>query len=303
MLQKSVKLLQFKHGVSNNDRLLNDFNQDDICFYHFMGGNTSETKELVENLYILKEKKVLVFGIFRFPFKFEGKKRLQTSISQYFLMKDICDTVTYFHSDGMMDVLPPGTSIRDAQQKFQAFQESVEQGLKEMLGMTGEMNIDFRDIQTFIKESKGPMFLQTFEGESFDEPLKYLISAPYLPQDFADGQQMIINIGYTRNVDMDAFRQINLRLNDLFHKADLFKMGSYFIDELDSRFRITLLINGLGDPYPRPINMKRTYTKPLWFKRKWSMLLNKSKEAKWLSAAIKQDSQQNGINKKDELQF
>jgi cell division protein FtsZ len=287
-MEKAVRIFQIKQELSEKDlSMLPTMERDDICFYHFVGGNVGETERLIEQLSCLKERRVLLFGIFRFPFRFEGKKRLHTAIVQYHRMKEICDGITYFQSDGMMDILEPGTSIREANLTFDSLEEAPIRAIQEMIHLPGEMNIDVQDIQTFIKGKKGPLFIRTFEGDSFDEPLKYLISAPYLPQDYADGEQMIINIGYAQNVDMVAFQQINLRLNDLFHKADLFKLGTYFMDEPGHRFKITLVVNGIQDPFPRPEKMKRTFLQRHWFKRKWVDFAKKGRPSNWLSPMLK----------------
>lgn len=288
-MERSVGFFQFKNGMKPENSLhFSAIGPGSICFYQFIGGNMTETDELVENLLQLKEKRGLMIGIFRFPFRFEGKKRMQTAIYQYYRMRDICDSVVYFHSDGMLEILEPGTSIRDAQLMFNRIEQCAMSELETMIRQTGEMNIDMQDIHAFLKGLKGPLYLHTFEGESFDEPLKYFISAPYLPSNYADGQQMIINIGYTQGVDMDAFRQINLRLHDMFHKADLFKMGTYFIDEPGRHFKITLLINGMEDPYPRPENMKGILSKTSWMKWKWGTSIQNSFN-RWFSSSDRND--------------
>ena len=78
---------------------------------------------------------------------------------------------------------------------------------------------------------------------------------------------------------MEAYKQINLRLHDMFHKADLFKLGTYFIDEPGQKFRITLLINGIQDPIPRPENMKQVLSYSSRIKRKWKTTLQKGRHA------------------------
>ncbi|WP_175614946.1 cell division protein FtsZ [Piscibacillus halophilus] len=227
-----------------------------LYFYRFIGGNSSETNSLIEQLRDLKEQENILIGLFRFPFRFEGKKRWQTAVQQYFNMKDLCDAVIYFQSDHLMELIDQETTIREAQSTFNEIEEETMASLKQLVNETGEMNIDYHDLENFIRNYKGPLFSHTVEGESFDTPLKYLISKPYLPEDFTDGEQLLINIGYTRDVNMESFRQINLRLHDLFSKADLFKIGSYFINEPGERFRITLIVNGLNDPISIPDDYK-----------------------------------------------
>ncbi|TFB14641.1 cell division protein FtsZ [Filobacillus milosensis] len=257
-METPVKIYHVDQGEWQKNKLvMENPEQENLYFFRFIGGNPSETDELIQQLRVLKGQKTLLIGIFRFPFRFEGKRRAQTATEQYLRMKEFCDAVIYFHSDDLMDLIDHKTSIRDAQNTFNAVEEETIRSLKELIEHTGDMNIDFHDIESFIHKNKGPFFIHTVENDSFDIPLKYLISTPYLPKDFTDGDQLIINIGYTRDVNMETFRQINLRLHDLFSKAELFKIGSYFIDEPGERFKITLIVNGIADPIEPPENYRK----------------------------------------------
>ncbi|MFD1038783.1 cell division protein FtsZ [Virgibacillus byunsanensis] len=276
-METLARIYQINSKTSETDHtVVSKLKPDDLCFYRFLGGNSSETEELINQLYALKEKNILLIGVFRFPFRFEGKKRFQTATNQYFRMKELCDAVIYFNSDRLLETIDISTTIHDAHNTFNTIEDLTIEGLREMIEMTGDINIDFHDIETFIKAEKGPLFVHTVERESFDEPLKDLISTPYLPEDFTDGKQLIINIGYTHDVDMEAFRQINLRLHDLFSKADIFKLGSYFMDEPGQHFKISLVVNGINDPVKAPDNFKKL-SKHNGLLRKWQHLTEKAK--------------------------
>lgn len=290
-MEKSAKIFQINHRFSAGTGLAQSDSVQAIPQIHvcrFIGGNASETEALVEQLQALKRKKGMLLGMFRFPFRYEGKKRLQIAIMQYNMMKQLCDAVTYFYGDGMMDMLEPGTTVKEANEIFYLLEEAVVDALEEMICIPGEMNIDVHDIHTFLTAKKGPFFLHSFEGKTFDQPLKHFISAPHLPPDFADGQQMIISIGYTRDVDMETFRQINLRLNDLFHKADLFKIGSRFMDEPGQRIKVTLLVNGLADPFPpSEAKQEKHFFTVAFHRQKLRPVLMLGKRLKWLSPLLK----------------
>ncbi|WP_243300022.1 cell division protein FtsZ [Bacillus litorisediminis] len=257
-METTESIYQMNSGVRELDKTsAEQAGLNDLCFFRFIGGNSSETDELINELRELKEKHEVLIGIFRFPFRFEGKKRFQTATIQYFKMKEICDAVIYFHSDALMEMIDKSTTIRAANLTFNSIEEHTINAVKRIIEETGDVNIDFQDIKTFIEKNKGPLFIHMVEEESFDEPLRDLISTPYLPKDFTDAKQLIINIGYTQDVDMETFRQINLRLHDLFSKADLFKIGSYYIDEPGKHFKITLLVNGISDPIEVPEHYKK----------------------------------------------
>ncbi|RPF51075.1 cell division protein FtsZ [Aquisalibacillus elongatus] len=255
---ESVKVLHLDYDDVEKDKLISiNPELDYLYFYRFIGGNSSETEGLIEQLSVLREQKPLIIGLFRFPFRFEGKKRFNTAVHQYYRMKELCNAVIYFYSDDLMKLIDDETSILKAHHTFNNVEEQTIQSLKLLLEHTGEVNIDYHDLVTFIQNDQGPLFVHTVEEDTFDIPLKYLVSNPYLPNDFLDGKQLMINLGYSQHVNMETFKQINLRLHDLFAKADLFKVGSYFIDEPGETFKITLIVNGISDPEEQPLDYKK----------------------------------------------
>lgn len=240
----------------------------DFCFYEFGGGNQSETATLEAALATLKEFPVCLVGVFRFPFRFEGKRRLATAVGQYYRMRDICDGITYQTGDGMLAMLEENAALQHAERAIEWLDGEPARSVENMLTMNGAMNIDGSDVETFIRQSQGPLYVHSFAG-NLDEPLKYTLNVPYLPADYADGTLLLVNIGYSAAVDMTAFQQINLRLTDLFHKADLFKLGTHYLEGADCRFTVTMLVSGLADPIPRPNDLPKFYASRFWFKHKW----------------------------------
>ncbi|ADU30250.1 cell division protein FtsZ [Evansella cellulosilytica] len=252
-MDNSITIYELKQELHEQDlQYLLHHQQQSICFFRFTGGNQSETDALYEKLYKLKDGQALLFVIFRFPFRFEGKKRMETAIMQYFRLKEISDAIIYFNSDGMMETIESKTSIIDANKIFDKIEAAPIRSIREMIQHTGDINIDVHDLKTFVSNKDGALFVRTFEGKTFDEPLKHFISTPYLPSDFAEGNQLIVNIGYSQDVHMDTFRQINLRLNDLFHKAEIFKLGSYAMQEQGEKLKVTIIANGIADPFECP---------------------------------------------------
>ncbi|MBO8172998.1 MAG: cell division protein FtsZ [Bacillaceae bacterium] len=290
---QEVSIFIFKQSVGNKDMSqVSQIEPDDICFFRFRGGNPGETEEMVESLYRLKETQGFLIGIFRFPFKFEGKKRLETAVMQYHQMKGICDAVTYFDSDGMMELMDPEVPYKQAQETIESLEEAPVRIVEEMVRLSGEINIDVHDIKTLLKGDDGPVFIRTIEGDSFNEPLKYAISAPYLAPDYAEGRNMIVNIGYAREVDMNTFRHMTLRLNDLFHKADILKMGTYSMDEPGQRFKVSLFVTGIEDPYPLPEQGVATRINQRYqIRHKWNLFKKKCVNNRWMNMVKNREEQ------------
>ncbi|MFA9560104.1 cell division protein FtsZ [Evansella sp. AB-rgal1] len=298
-MESAITIYEINQDLHDNDLdYLLDMEKDNICFFRFTGGNRSETESIVKKLFRLKESNILLFVIFRFPFRFEGKSRMDAAIEQYFNLKEISDAIIYFYSDGMMDMLDESTSIKDAKRQFDQFEQVPIQAIREMLHQTGDINIDVQDLKSFIHNKPGSLFVRTFEGHSFDQPLRDLISAPYLSKNYTEGSQIIINIGYTQDVDMNTFRQINLRLNDLFHKTEIFKLGSHFLNESETKLKVTLIVNGISDPYP-PLENK----KPMRLYQ-YKIMKQLERFTRGLSSAVKRNpnsSQKNMTGKFDKI--
>lgn len=297
-MEESISTFQIKQSMTNSEKqrfVDRERERQKICFFRFVGGNASETEQLIKQLYWLKQKNIILLGIFRFPFCFEGKRRMQIAIDQYYKMKELSDAITYFYSDGMMEMLENNTSIVEANQRFESYEKAPIQVIEEMLHQTGDINIDVRDIIEFIRSQQGALFIRSFEGDSFDEPLKYLISSPYLPDHFTDGKQMIINVGYTADVNMNSFQQINLRLSDLFHKAEIFKLGSYMMNQSPSRLKISLIVNGIQDPYEQQRRINKGFMYRYWWMHKWDKVLKKGENLLQFSNVLYK-----GVGQKDE---
>lgn len=300
-MEDLVRIFKVNQGLGeDSSALTSNIHRNDLCFFRFSGGNVSETDALVRELYELKETGVFLIGIFRFPFRFEGKRRLQTAIMQYHQMKELCDAMTYIHADGMLEILGEEVSLEDAYQSFEWLEDGPMRSIEELIDIPGQMNIDVHDIRTFLTNSGGAFYIRTFEGETFDEPLKYVLNAPYLPTDYTEGQQIIMNIGCSRDVQMTSFQQINLRLNDLFHKCELFKLGTYFLDEPGNRFRITLIVNGIKDPYPRPQTFRGFKWQRLWLRQRLAAVSQRGRHLVDMTR-IKQPTSERGTLEHQEI--
>lgn len=272
-----VRIFKVKQGLAaDSAALISNIHRNDLCFFRFSGGNTGETARLIGDLCNLKTTGVFLIGIFRFPFRFEGKRKLQIAMFQYQQMRALCDTTTYIRADGMLETLNDEMSLEDACQKLDWMEDAPIRSIEELIQFTNQTNIDAEDVRRFLSNSKGPMYIRTFEGDKFDEPLNDILHTPYLPDDYTEGRQLILTIGCSRKVRMDTFQWMNLRLHDLFHKCELLKLGTYFFDApTGNHFRITLMVNGIRDPSPQTLHGFQK--QPLWFIRQRHLMTYKGK--------------------------
>lgn len=265
---ESARIFTVRQSLDDETlQLLAQAKAGDFCFYQFSGGNQTETEMLEDTLSTLKDFPLCLIGVFRFPFRFEGRRRMAVAEGQYYRMRDVCDGMTYHTGDGMLGVLNEHTALQHAERVIEWLDGEPARVIENMLNVNGAMNIDPHDVAAFVRQSEGPIYIHAFAGD-LDEPLKYILSVPYLPHDYAEGTMLLVNIGYSSDVDMSLFQQMNLRLTDLFHKADLFKLGTHYLEDADARFTVTILVSGLADPVPRPRDLPKFYASRLWFKRK-----------------------------------
>jgi cell division protein FtsZ len=282
-----VRIFKVKQALgADSEALISNIRGNDLCFFRFSGGNVGETPRLIEELCDLKATGVFLVGIFRFPFRFEGQRRLQTAILQYYQMRELCDAVTYIHADGMLETLNEETSVEDAYQKFDWVEDEPIRAIEEMLRVSEQASVNAEDLRTFLSQTKGPVYTRTLDTDASDEPLHDVLDTPCLADDYTEGRQLIAYMGCAKDMPMSTFQLMNLHLHDLFHNCESFKLGTYFLDKPGrTRFRITLMVNGIADPYPQTQPFRRFRVQQLWLKRQWSLMTYKGKNLNHLVLA------------------
>lgn len=100
-----------------------------------------------------KEMGVLTIGVVTKPFSFEGKKRFSNCEEGMKKMKDAVDTLIIIPNDKIFSLVDKKTTFKQAFTMIDKILFLGVQGISDLIMKPGDINIDFADIRTIMKDS------------------------------------------------------------------------------------------------------------------------------------------------------
>lgn len=117
-----------------------------------MGGGTGTgAAPVVASL--AKSMGILTIGIVTKPFSFEGKKRADNAEEGLKKMKEVVDTLIVIPNDKIYLTIDKKTTFKQAFLMIDKILYLGVQGITDLITKPGDINIDFADIQTVMKDS------------------------------------------------------------------------------------------------------------------------------------------------------
>lgn len=100
-----------------------------------------------------KEMGILTIGVVTKPFSFEGKKRFTNCDEGMKRMKDAVDTLIVIPNDKIFSIVDKKTTFKQAFTMIDKILFLGVQGISDLIIKPGDINIDFADIKTVMKDS------------------------------------------------------------------------------------------------------------------------------------------------------
>jgi cell division protein FtsZ len=100
-----------------------------------------------------KEMGILTIGVVTKPFSFEGKKRFTNCEDGLKKMKDAVDTLIIIPNDKIFSLVDKKTTFKQAFTMIDKILFLGVQGISDLIMKPGDINIDFADIRTIMKDS------------------------------------------------------------------------------------------------------------------------------------------------------
>jgi cell division protein FtsZ len=167
------------------------------------------------------------------------------------------DSLITIPNEKLLTVLPKGTSLAQAFAAVNDVLHGAVRGIADLITQTGEMNVDFADVRTVMREM-GLAMMGTGRAsgpERARQAAELAISSPLLDDINVTGAKgLLVNVTAANGFGMDEMQQ----LNDLFEAiadADAtVKIGMAYDETLGEEVRITVIATGLGRPAARSRN-------------------------------------------------
>lgn len=158
-----------------------------------------------------REMGILTVGIVTLPFNFEGKRRKEQAEEGVQAMRQSVDTLLIICNDRLREMYG-NLNLSNAFAQADDVLATAAKGIAEVITVTGQINVDFKDVNTVMKDS-GVAILGSSRAQGENRALQAVekaLSSPLLnDNDIAGAQHVLLNITYgEQEVLMDEIAEI-----------------------------------------------------------------------------------------------
>ncbi len=213
-----------------------------------MGGGTGTGAAPVV-AQIAKEMGILTVGIVTVPFGFEGRKRRQQAEEGLDEMRKNVDTLLVINNEKLRE-LSGNLSIGNAFSQADDVLAMAAKGIAEVISVTGNINVDFNDVNTVMKNSGVAIMGSASAGgeNRAIEAVQHALSSPLLnDNDISGAKYVLLNITYGENeVLMDEITAITDFIQDEAGSTADVIWGHGFDANLGDKLSVTIIATGFN---------------------------------------------------------
>jgi len=214
---------------------------------------------------LAKEMGILTVGIVTVPFMFEGRKRRTQAEDGVERMRQSVDTLLIINNDKLREMfgnLTLGNAFENADDVL----ATAARGIAEVISVTGQINVDFNDVSTVMKDS-GVAIMGSAEAEGDDRAMTAVtkaLSSPLLnDNDIKGAKYVLLNITYgDKEVLMDEIAEITDHIQDEAGSTADVIWGHAKDENLGDKLSVTIIATGFnvspdtGLPQKQPEKVK-----------------------------------------------
>jgi len=208
-----------------------------------MGGGTG-TGAAPVIAQVAKELGILTVGIVTIPFGFEGRKRRQQAEDGLEEMRRNVDTLLVINNERLREI-SGNLTIGNAFSQADNVLAMAAKGIAEVISVTGNINVDFNDVNTVMKDSGvAIMGSASAEGENRAiEAIQAALSSPLLnDNDISGAKYVLLNITYgSKEVLMDEITDITDYIQDESGSTADVIWGHGYDETLGDKLSVTII--------------------------------------------------------------
>jgi cell division protein FtsZ len=211
-----------------------------------MGGGTG-TGAAPVIAQVARELGILTVGIVTVPFNFEGRKRRQQAEEGLEAIRENVDTLLIINNEKLREITG-NLTIGNAFAQADDVVTTAARGIAEVISVTGAINVDFKDVNTVMKDSGvAIMGSATAEGENrATEAVKAAMTSPLLyDNNILGAKYVLLNITYgDKEVLMDEITEITDYIQDEAGATADVIWGHGYDAKLGDKLSVTLIATG-----------------------------------------------------------
>jgi cell division protein FtsZ len=197
---------------------------------------------------IARELGILTIGIVTKPFRFEGPRKNQAAENGIAEMRKYCDTVIEILNDKIRELFG-NLAMNQAFAQADHILSTSAKSLSEIITVPGLINVDFKDIETTMKDSGTAVMGSAISrgDHRATKAIQEAISSPLLNNNEIEGATKVllaITYGHAPELTMDEFVEITDFLDQRTGRNAEVIFGTSMDPELGDSIRVTVIATG-----------------------------------------------------------
>ncbi|MCX7836276.1 MAG: cell division protein FtsZ [bacterium] len=228
----------------------------DLIIVALGGGGGTGTGAAPVCVELAKETNALTIAIVTRPFLMEGSPRQLRAEEGIRELREKSDTLVVIPNQKLLEANNGDIRVKDAFLKVDSILMQATRGICDLLTTTGEINLDFRDLEAVMK--KGGDSLLGFGSANGEEraikAAEQAVSSPFLDDmNISGARNILINISASTDVKMKEINDAVNYIKDKTGKDDTEVFaGITYNDALGDELQITLIVTGLNQTKNKP---------------------------------------------------
>ena len=206
---------------------------------------------------IAKDMGILTVGVVTKPFSFEGRKRGEHAELGVKFLRKYVDSMVVVPNDRLLQIAEEKTSLMDAFNMADNVLRQGVQGITDLIGDSGLINLDFADVETVMRD-RGIAHMGIGMGKGEDkvkDAVRSAIDSPLLETTVSGAKAILLNITGGYDLGMmdvtDAANQIQAESD----KDAIIIFGAAVREDMQDELHITVIATGFEN---KPSNYAET---------------------------------------------
>lgn len=196
-----------------------------------------------------REMGILTVGVVTLPFAFEKKLRIEKALQGVDELKANVDALLVINNERLMQIYSDGiTTISDAFKKADEIVTIATKSIAEIITLEGEVNRDFCDVQTVMKDGGGALMS---EGRASGEhrimmAMANALKSPLLNNVEVERSQRLLYIIYQSHknpVLVTELNEVNQFMDNMANDLEVL-WGLYWDDSLEDDVKVDIIATG-----------------------------------------------------------
>jgi len=218
------------------------------------GGTGSGASPIVAE--VARDLGILTVAVVTKPFAFEGPKRTEIAEEALENLSRNVDTIITIPNDKILQVIDKKTSLLEAFKVCDDILRQGIQGISEVITVPGEINVDFADVKTIMKDAGSALMgIGIASGENRAvEAAQKAISSPLLEMSIEGASGILFTISGGKELGMEEVSEAaNIITSSASEDAKVI-FGAIIDETLGEDIRISVVATGFDDRRPKSIN-------------------------------------------------